>query len=393
MGRSKTGHSIKGRINRINVNFNININRDKLTAILVISPSILLLAVFIYGFIGQTIYNSLTDWGTSPAKPALAPNVEIDFIGLKNYQSLFTGLLNERFRIDLINTVFFTPVFVVVCLGLGLLMAILLDQKIRGESVFRTIFLFPMALSFVVTGTVWRWLFQPNSGSNTLPTMIGLPALNFQWFIDTNILLSFSWQEIVFCVGVIILLIMLFFLTSTNRRRTARIYILVAFSLAAGLFIGGSLNLPASVAHEAHGLNIAVIAVVIAAAWQMSGYTMALYLAGLRGIPDELSEAARVDGCNEFQVYRYVVLPLLQPITLSAAIILGHISLKIFDLVYIMAGGNNRQVDVPGVLMYITSFQGNNFAVGSAIAVIMLIMVAVIIIPYLFSVLRTESHT
>jgi glucose/mannose transport system permease protein len=70
----------------------------------------------------------------------------------------------------------------------------------------------------------------------------------------------------------------------------------------------------------------------------MSGYTMALYLAGLRTISDELREAARVDGAGKFQIYRYVDLPLLKPITVSAVVILGHIALKIFDLIFAMAG-------------------------------------------------------
>src|SRR5690349_3966538 len=89
------------------------LNRDRLTAILVLSPSLLLIAVFVYGFIGQNIYTSLTDWGKDPNKPALAANVQISFIGLKNYQDLFTGLLNNRFRVDLVNTVFFTVLFLV----------------------------------------------------------------------------------------------------------------------------------------------------------------------------------------------------------------------------------------------------------------------------------------
>jgi glucose/mannose transport system permease protein len=118
---------------------------------------------------------------------------------------------------------------------------------------------------------------------------------------------------------------------------------------------------------------------------------MAMYLAGLRGIPEELREAALVDGCNEWQVYRHIILPMLQPITLSAIIMLGHISLKIFDLVYIMAGGENLQVDVPGVNMYLTAFRGNNFSLGAAMAFVMLIMVAVIIVPYLIYQFRTEA--
>lgn len=305
-------------------------NKDRRIALLMITPSILLLAVFIYGFIGQTVYNSLTDWGTDPNKPPLAANVKIDFVGLKNYQNLFTGLLNNRFRLDLVNTVFFTVLFLVACLGLGLLMAILLDQKIRGESIFRTIFLFPMALSFVVTGTVWRWLYQPNGGLNVLPSIIGLPPFEFKWFTDTSRLATGTWRDVIIVVAVIIGLIMLYLGTDSwlRRKRRTAVYWVVGLGLIGGLLFASAFNLPTTVARETHGLNVAMIAIVIAATWQMSGYTMAIYLAGLRGIPEELREAARVDGCTEFQVYRYVVFPMLQPITLSAAIILGHISLK-----------------------------------------------------------------
>jgi glucose/mannose transport system permease protein len=119
---------------------------------------------------------------------------------------------------------------------------------------------------------------------------------------------------------------------------------------------------------------------------------MAMYLAGLRGISEDLREAARVDGASEFGVYRHVVLPLLAPITLSAMIILGHISLKIFDLVYVMGGGDNLYIDMPGINMFFTTFRGGDFAKGAAIAIIMLIMVAAVIVPYLVTSLRKETE-
>jgi glucose/mannose transport system permease protein len=127
--------------------------------------------------------------------------------------------------------------------------------------------------------------------------------------------------------------------------------------------------------------------------WQMSGYTMALYLAGLRGIPDELRQAARVDGASEFQLFRHVVLPLLAPITLSAVIILGHLSLKIFDLIWAMAGVDNATTDVPALLMYLRSFRANRFAEGAAIAMVLLVLVALVIVPYLWSVLRSGRRS
>jgi glucose/mannose transport system permease protein len=136
------------------------------------------------------------------------------------------------------------------------------------------------------------------------------------------------------------------------------------------------------------GFNAALLGIIIAAVWQMSGYTMAMFLAGIRGIPEELREAARVDGCNEIQIYRHIILPQLNPIILSAMIVLGHISLKIFDLVFAMAGPDNAKAVVPGILVYTKGFRQNSFASASGIAVIMLFLVAVIIVPYLWSQLR-----
>ncbi|HLF02078.1 MAG TPA: sugar ABC transporter permease [Anaerolineales bacterium] len=137
--------------------------------------------------------------------------------------------------------------------------------------------------------------------------------------------------------------------------------------------------------------KIGIMAVVIAATWQMSGYVMAIYLAGLRAIPEDLREAARVDGANEFQVFQHIIMPLLQPVTLSAVIILGHISLKIFDLIYSMTGpGAGFSTDVPALYMLITVYQGNHFARGAAIAIILLVLVSVLVVPYLIYNARTE---
>jgi len=155
-------------------------NKDQLFALLVILPSLVLVAIFVYGFIAQNLYTSLTDWGRDPAQ-ALSANPVIRFIGLDNYRELFTGLIDSRFRQDLVNTIFFTLFFIAGCLGLGLALAILLDRKPKGESALRTIFLFPMSLSFIVTGTIWRWLLQPQGGVNRLPTLVGLPPGRFAW--------------------------------------------------------------------------------------------------------------------------------------------------------------------------------------------------------------------
>ena len=368
-------------------------NRDRMIAIAMLTPSVILLAIFVYGFIGVTGYTSMTDSNALQQLSGLSANN----IGLENYHDLFTSNLQLRFRIDMVNTVFFTILFILICLVLGIALAILLDQKIKGESIFRTIFLFPMALSFVVTGVAWKWLFNPTSGINVLPTIIGLPAGTARWFISEDRWLEFSWQQLPGILAIIVLGVIVFFgLWSWSKHQRGRSAVIAALALLlmAWISFGGpdSLNALQSDKPEIHGFNVALIAVVIAAGWQMSGYTMAMYLAGLRGIPEELREAARVDGAGEWGVYRYVILPLLQPITLSAIIILGHISLKIFDLVYTMGGGDNLYIDMPGINMFFTTFRSNNFGVGAAIAIIMLILVAVVIVPYLISQLRSETH-
>jgi len=133
-------------------------------------------------------------------------------------------------------------------------------------------------------------------------------------------------------------------------------------------------------------------AIALAAIWQMSGYTMALYLAGLRAIPHELKEAARIDGASEFQIYRRIMLPLLAPVTLSALIILGHTSLKVFDLIIAIAG-KQLALDVPAIYMWQATFDGLFYARGAAIGILLLISVAVLIIPYIRYTLKTEAQT
>lgn len=325
------------------------VSRDRLLSFLLIAPSVIAIAIFVYGFIAFTGFSSLTKWSS------LTPDFTL--VGLRNYSRLFTI---DRFLIDLRNTVNFTILFLAACLLLGLALALLLDQKVRGEAIFRSIFLFPMAISFIVTGVVWRWLLNPgttqtgSSGVNLLFEKMGLPFLHSKWFTDPTVLYIHPESG----VGQ--------FLNSIGMGWATTPYV---------------------------GFSVAIVSLVIAATWQMSGYTMAMYLAGLRGIPDELREAARVDGATEPQILRHIILPLLRPITLSAVIVLGHISLKIFDLVVSMTGpGPAFATDVPAFFMWDTTFRGNNFAQGAAIATILLVMVAVLIIPYLRDTMRSEAE-
>ncbi|MGC9529958.1 MAG: carbohydrate ABC transporter permease [Candidatus Bipolaricaulaceae bacterium] len=293
-------------------------NREQTISILMILPSAVAIGVFVYGFIAWTGVVSLSNWNR------LLP--DYSWAGLRNYLQLFA---HPRFQIDLRNLAVFTGLFLGSSLTLGFVLAVLLDRKIRAEGLFRTIYLYPMSLSFIVTGVVWRWLLNPGSaqmgsaGVNRLFELLGLDFLKTGWYTDPR---------------------------------------------------------------------IGIIAVAVAATWQMSGYVMAMYLAGLRGIPEELREAARVDGASEAQVYWRVILPLLRPITLGAMIVLGHISLKIFDLIVAMTGpGVGFCTDVPAYFMWDATFHANRFARGASIAIILLLMVSFLIVPYLVYNLRREA--
>jgi glucose/mannose transport system permease protein len=290
-------------------------NKDRYLQIILISPSILAVAIFVYGFIAWSVRVSLSNWkGLTP---------DYSWAGLRNYLDLFS---DPRFMIDIRNTLIFTGVFVVGSIVLGFLMAVMLDQGLKGEGFFRSLFLFPMAISYIVTGVVWRWLMNPAAGSR----MSGLNLL------FTNLHLDFL----------------------VNRWYTTPQW--------------------------------GMAAVALAAIWQMSGYTMALYLAGLRSIPNELREAAKIDGASEIQIYRRVIIPLLTPVSLSALIILGHMSLKVFDLIIAMAG-KQLPLDVPAIYMWQTTFDGLFYRRGAAISILLLISVAVLIIPYIRYTLREEE--
>jgi glucose/mannose transport system permease protein len=292
--------------------------KEKWQAFFFILPSILAVAIFVYGFIAWTIRVSFSAWkGMIP---------DYTFVGLKNYIDLFVN--NQRFQIDIRNTLMFTSIFVVGTLILGLLSALLLDQGLRGEGFFRSLYIFPMAISYIVTGVVWRWLMNPAQGSR----MSGLNLLFHTMHLD--------------------------FLNSSF---TATPYWGMAF-------------------------------IALPAIWQLSGYTMAMYLAGLRAIPDELREAARVDGASELEIFRFIVLPLLRPVTLSAMIILGHMSLKTFDLVIAVAG-KQLPLDMPSINMWQTTFDAHLYGSGAAISILLLISTAVLIIPYLFFSLRKEGQS
>lgn len=287
-------------------------------SIAVLLPSMIAVAIFVYGFIGWSIRVSFSKWtGLTP---------DFTWVGLQQYTQLLQH--DPRFAIDARNTAVFTVGFILGCLVIGLGLAILLDQRLKGEALFRGIFLFPMSISFIASGVVWAWLMNPATGSRITGINLIFQMLHLDFLISL-------WHS----------------------------------------------------SPQPWGMAFTVIPAV----WQLAGFTMALYLGGLRSIPEEMREAARVDGASEFQIYRYVIMPLLQPVTLSAVIILGHMSLKIFDLI-VAIGHKDMRLDVPGIYMWTTTFDGNQYAQGAAIGVLMLVSVAILVVPYLIYNMRTEAE-
>jgi glucose/mannose transport system permease protein len=302
--------------------------------IITLIPSLIAIAIFVYGFIAWTGITSVSNW--------VSLKMDLSYQGFQHYVDLFQ---DYRFQSDLRNILVFTVLFIVACLVIGLFLAVLIDQKIRAESLFRSLFIFPYAISFIVTGVVWQWLLNPGTAGSTTGINLILKSLGMdpnhlpQWYVDGTIYPGWTIGQIQF------------------------------------------------------GIPIALISVVIAAVWQMSGFAMAVYLAGLRAIPDEIREAAKVDGAGWFRTYWKIILPQLRPMTGTLVIMLTAASLKIFDLVKVMTGpGTGFATDMPSMNMFTTTFQAQNFAQGAAIAMILLILIAIFIVPYLISSIRGERR-
>jgi glucose/mannose transport system permease protein len=292
--------------------------------LLLVSPSIVLIAIFVYGLIGWNAKVSMSDWRQAQQTS--------DYAGLAAYRELNH---DQVWRDDLQHLLVFTVVFALGTLIIGWTLALLLDKGVKGEGFFRSIYIFPMAISFIAAGIVWRWLMNPATGDrttglNAILGKLGLGFLSNQWYLNGQPVIG-----------------------------------LKTWGLAA---------------------------MAMPAIWALSGYIMALYLAGFRGVPDELREAARMDGASEFRVYRHIVFPHLRPVTLAALIIIGHISIKVFDLVYAI-GGKQTPFQTPAIYMWIQIYDKQDYAKGAAIATLLLIGISVLVIPYLIYTVRSERRS
>ncbi len=175
----------------------------------------------------------------------------------------------------------------------------------------------PMAISLVVSGVIWIWIYDPTNGAlASLFQILHLPSIN--WL--------------------------------------------------------GS-------------MTYALPAIIIATIWQYTGFTTSIYLAGLRGIPQEILEAARLDGAHGLRLYWNIIIPMVQSSTVTAFVLMVQLSLQMFDIVWVMTqGGPAFATDMPAVYMFIAGFKQNFVAKGAAIAIVIFALTLVVVIPYLFTV-------
>lgn len=277
----------------------------------VLAPSFIAVLIFVYGFIGWTAWVSLT-------RSKLLPKYEIK--GFIQYERLFDS---PRWDTAINNLYIFGALFIVIAMVLGLLLAILLDQKIRVEGAIRTIYLYPMALSMIVTGTAWKWILNPGLGIESMVQGWGFPNFEFDWLVNPD---------------------------------------------------------------------YAIYTIVLAAVWQSSGFVMALFLAGLRSVDGEIIKAAQVDGIPTWRIYSAIIIPSMAPIFLSAFIVLAHLAIKSFDLVIALTGGGpGYATDLPATYMYAMAFSRGDIGQAASSAMIMMLVVFAIVVPYLYSELRAKN--
>ncbi len=277
----------------------------------VMAPSFVAILIFVYGFIGWTAWVSFT-------KSRLLP--KYDIVGTIQYDRLFQS---PRWETAINNLYVFGILFIVISMFLGLVLAIFLDQKIRVEGVIRTIYLYPMALSMIVTGTAWKWILNPGLGIEATVKKWGYENFTFDWLVNPD---------------------------------------------------------------------MAIYTVVLAGVWQSSGFVMALFLAGLRSVDEEIIKAAQVDGIPTWRIYSAIIIPSMAPIFLSGFIVLSHLAIKSFDLVIALTGGGpGYATDLPATYMYTMAFSRGDIGQAASSAMIMMAVVFTIVVPYLYSELRAKN--
>jgi raffinose/stachyose/melibiose transport system permease protein len=259
-----------------------------------------------------------------------------NFIGLGNYQKalgspIFTGAVYHNIVIVVLS--------LTVQIPFALLLATFLNQRFPGRTIFRIIFFLPYVISEVVTGIVFYLLLQPDGAANSALKAGGASSLSREWWSD------------------------------------------ISNTVAVGL------------GPVAINVSLVMLTLFVVISWKYFGFHMILLLAGLQGIPRELEEAARIDGCGRWQVFRYVTLPLLGP-TLRVSIFLSIIgALQLFDIIYATTrGGPVHSSDTIAYYMFDFGFKRQQMGYGSAVAVLLFLMCFVFALGYQRYVLRRDTE-
>jgi len=266
-----------------------------------------MILVAMVGFVGCSVWSIVYSFTSSKSLP------KERFVGFQQYDRLFDS---SRWQTSVENVAVYGICSLVFSLGIGFLLAVALDQKIRFENTFRTIFLYPFALSFIVTGLVWQWLLNGDFGIAQVIRDIGFT--NFEFHILSN-------------------------------------------------------------------RDYAIYAVIIAGLWQGTGFVMALMLAGLRGIDQDIWKASRVDGIPAWRTYLFIVIPMMKPVFITTLVIIAAGIVKVFDLVVALtAGGPGGSTELPAKYVYDFMFGRANLGQALAASTVMLTTVLIILIPWAY---------
>jgi len=318
-------------------------NRDGLAGVLFIAPALIVVVIFVLLPVISALWVSVSDW-SGKGSPLNA-----NYAGLDNYQNLLTkpGLAQRDLATSLRNNMYYVLLVVPLQTILALLLATTLNRRrLRGKGFFRSAFYFPSVTSSVAISIVFLFLFNASGVVNAVLAWFGINGPN--WFADPR------------GVGHIIL----------------------------GLFGVDSAAPPAWLAdHDLLGLSwwqwlsgpsVAMCAIIALAVWTTSGTFMLMFLAALQDIPEDVEEAAMVDGTTSWQRFRAVTLPALKP-TLFLVLTLGLIGTwQVFDSIYIMSqGGPAKSTLTPAFLSYQTSFQNGKWGQGAAIAFILFAIIVI----------------
>ena len=275
-----------------------------LPALIALTPALFVVLVV---YVGGSVWSMRVSMTASRIIPTDT------FVGLRQYELLFS---NTRWGVSAVNLMWIAPLFIGAAVTLGFLLAILLDQKVRGENLLRSIYLYPFSMSFIVTGLIWQWLLNPSVGLEKLVRDFGYDSFRFDWIINDR---------------------------------------------------------------------FAIFTIVIAAVWHGAGLVMAIALAGLRGIDEDIWKAARIDGIPTWRTYVSVVLPMLGASAASAVVLLAISVVRLYDLVVAMTnGGPGLATEVPAKFVLDNLFDRQNIGLATAASTVMLVSVLAVVAPWVY---------